>query len=152
MHPANAAALCIKPRGQLTAKQVATIDRLKQVSSDFAVMRGLAMSFRGILRGGDASRLEGWLNDAFASGIHWMRQFVITLKRDIDAVRNAITTPWSNGQTEGQINKLKTLKRAMYGRRSAARSAAAAPSQSQSGHLTAPPGQRLIRLPNLPTQ
>lgn len=116
LHPANAAALCIKPRGQLTAKQVATIDRLKQVSSDFAVMRGLVMRFRGILRGGDASRLEGWLNDAFASGIHWMRQFVITLKRDIDAVRNAITTPWSNGQTEGQINKLKTLKRAMYGR------------------------------------
>ena len=79
-------------------------------------MRGLAMRFRGILRGGDASRLEGWLNYGFASGIDWMRQFVITLKRDIDAVRNAITTPWSNGQTEGQINKLKTLKRAMYGR------------------------------------
>jgi len=33
-----------------------------------------------------------------------------------DAVNNAIDLPWSNGQAEGQINRLKTLKRAMYGR------------------------------------
>jgi transposase len=38
--------------------------------------------------------------------------------RDLQAVRNAITEPWSNGQFEGQINKLKTLKRSMYGRAS----------------------------------
>jgi transposase len=35
---------------------------------------------------------------------------------DVDAVRNAITVRCSNGQTEGQINRVKTLKRAMYGR------------------------------------
>jgi transposase len=40
------------------------------------------------------------------------------LRQDIDAVRNAIFEPWSNGQVEGQINRLKTLKRAMYGRAS----------------------------------
>jgi transposase len=38
------------------------------------------------------------------------------LRRDIDAVRNAIVEHWSSGQAEGQINRLKTLKRAMYGR------------------------------------
>jgi hypothetical protein len=38
------------------------------------------------------------------------------LRIDIDAVNNAIELPWSNGQAEGQINRLKTLKRAMYGR------------------------------------
>jgi hypothetical protein len=38
--------------------------------------------------------------------------------RDLQAVRNAITEPWSNRQAEGQINKLKTLKRSMYGRAS----------------------------------
>lgn len=38
------------------------------------------------------------------------------LRRDIDAINNAIQLPWSNGQAEGQINRLKTLKRAMYGR------------------------------------
>ncbi len=45
-----------------------------------------------------------------------MRRFAQTLRQDIDAVRNAVSEPWSNGQTEGQINHLKTLKRAMYGR------------------------------------
>src|SRR6516164_4971367 len=39
---------------------------------------------------------------------------------DIQAVRNAVIEPWSNGQTEGQINRLKALKRAMYGRASVA--------------------------------
>ena len=38
--------------------------------------------------------------------------------RDLQAVRNAIAEPWSNGQVEGQINKLKTSKRSMYGRAS----------------------------------
>jgi transposase len=42
------------------------------------------------------------------------------MRHDIDAVRTAIKESWSNGQTEGQINRLKTLKRAMYGRASVA--------------------------------
>ncbi len=42
-----------------------------------------------------------------------MQRFARTLRRDIDAVRNAITEQWSNGQAEDQINRLKTLKRAM---------------------------------------
>ena len=45
-----------------------------------------------------------------------MQQFAAILRRDLVAVRNAISEPWSNGQTEGQINRLKTLKRAMYER------------------------------------
>ncbi len=43
-------------------------------------------------------------------------RFARTLNRDFDAVKNAIEMPWNNGQAEGQINRLKTLKRAMYGR------------------------------------
>jgi transposase len=38
------------------------------------------------------------------------------LRQDIEAVRDAVVESWSNGQTEGQINRLKMLKRAMYGR------------------------------------
>jgi len=79
-------------------------------------MRKLAMRFRGILRGSDTGPLDGWLSDATRSGIHCMRQFAGTLRQDLAAVQNAIREPWSNGQTEGQINRLKTLKRAMYGR------------------------------------
>jgi transposase len=45
-----------------------------------------------------------------------MRRFARALRHDIEAVRNAVLEPWSNGQTEGQINRLKTLKPTMYGR------------------------------------
>jgi transposase len=45
-----------------------------------------------------------------------MQAFVGQLRRDILAVDAAVTTPWSNGQVEGQVNRLKTLKRQMYGR------------------------------------
>jgi transposase len=45
-----------------------------------------------------------------------MQQFARTLTRDIEAVRHAIAEPWSNGQAEGQLNWLKTLKRFMYRR------------------------------------
>jgi transposase len=45
-----------------------------------------------------------------------LARFARGLRRDIDAVCNAIDLPWSNGQAEGQINRLKTIKRAMYGR------------------------------------
>ena len=114
--PIVAAALCIKPRGLLSAARSTKVDTLKATSSEFATMRQLAMRFRGILRGSDAEPLDGWLSDAARSGIHCMRQFAGTLRQDLAAVQNAIREPWSNGQTEGQINRLKTLKRAMYGR------------------------------------
>jgi transposase len=42
--------------------------------------------------------------------------FAAGLVEDGDAVRAALTTPWSNAQTEGHVTKLKLLKRQMYGR------------------------------------
>ena len=74
-------------------------------------MRRLAMRFRGILRGHDTELLDRWLHDAHHSGVYAMQRFARTLQQDLDAVRNALTEPWSNGQTEGQISRLKTLKR-----------------------------------------
>src|SRR5271157_2034470 len=116
--PIVAAALCIKPRGLLTPNQAAKIGALKIASPDFTAMRQLAMRFRGILRSKDLQKFDVWLNDAQQSGIYAIHRFARTMRRDIDAVRNALTEGWSNGQTEGQINRLKTLKRAMYGRAS----------------------------------
>lgn len=75
------------------------------------------MRFRGLPRSKHVAKLGVWLKDAHRSGLYAMQRFARTLRRDIDAVRNAIAERWSNGQTEGQINRLKTLKRAMYGRR-----------------------------------
>ena len=79
-------------------------------------MRRLAMRFRGILRSKDIQKFGVWLDDAQQSGIYAMQRFARTVRRDLDAVTNALTERWSNGQTEGHINRLKTLKRAMYGR------------------------------------
>jgi hypothetical protein len=114
--PVTASVPCTKPRGKLTPEEAEKVDSLKVSLPNFAVMRGLAMRFRGILRGDDPSGLDGWLNDARAAGLYGIRRFAQILRRDIDAVRNAISEQWSNGQTEGQINRLKTPKRAMYGR------------------------------------
>jgi transposase len=53
---------------------------------------------------------------ALASGIHSMKRFVKNLHRDLEAVKNAVRERFSNGPVEGHINRLKALKRAMYGR------------------------------------
>ena len=114
--PIVAAALRIKPRGLLTPAQAVKIDALKNTLPDFTAMRRLAMRFRGILRSKDIQKFNGWLIDVQQSEIYAIRRFARTMRRDIDSVRNALIEGWSNGKTEGQINRLKTLKRAMYGR------------------------------------
>ena len=114
--PITAAALCMKPRSLLTERQAEKIEALKKASADFTSVRRLAMSFRGLLRSGDTNKLTAWIHQARQCGIYAMQRFARTLQQDLDAVRNAMTEHWSNGQTEGQINRLKTLKRAMYGR------------------------------------
>jgi transposase len=114
--PIVAAGLCVKPRGMLTSARVAKVDVLKSELSDFAEMRGLAMRFRGILRSEKAGKLGLWVKDAQQSDLYAMQRFARTQRRDIDAVRSAITEQSRDDQTEGQINRLKTMKRAMYGR------------------------------------
>jgi transposase len=96
--------------------EAAKVVALKKASPSFVEMRRLAMRFRGLLSGSDPSKLDRFLHDARRSGLSSMQQFERTLARDLNAVRNAIAEPWSSGQAEGQINRLKTLKRAMYGR------------------------------------
>jgi transposase len=118
--PIIAAALCIKPRDVLTPRQAEKVDVLKQALPMFASMRSLAMRFRGLLRGHNVDALDDWISDAMGCGLHTLQRFAARLSYDISAVRNAICEPWSNGQTEGQINRLKMLKRTMYGRASAA--------------------------------
>ncbi|MGO9235568.1 MAG: transposase [Methylocella sp.] len=56
------------------------------------------------------------MQDAQLSGVYATQRFARAARLDFDAVRNAVLGPWSNGQTEGQNNQLKAIKRAMYGR------------------------------------
>jgi transposase len=75
--------------------------------------RGLIDRFHSMIRKTVAADLDPWIADASVSLIASLATGII---RDKAAVRAAITEPWSNGQTEGQITKLKLVKRQMYGR------------------------------------
>ena len=63
-----------------------------------------------------AERLDSWLGQAEHCGIKKLENFASTLRQDYDAVRAALSSEWSNGQVEGQVNRLKMIKHQMYGR------------------------------------
>jgi Transposase len=65
---------------------------------------------------GDPHALAPWLEAAEQSGVPEVRAFVTKLRQDLPAVEAAVTLPWSQGQVEGHVNRLKLLKRSMYGR------------------------------------
>ena len=62
------------------------------------------------------SRLKKWTEQAKASGVPELKAFAVKLLQDIEAVVAAMILPYSQGQTEGRVNKLKFIKRSMYGR------------------------------------
>jgi len=113
--PQEAAALLSKPKAMLNERQSKIVEVLKR-TPDFAAMRHLVLSFRSILRHGKLSSLERWARRAKATGIASMSRFVRQLKKDWPAVENAVELVWSNGPVEGHINRLKVIKRQMYGR------------------------------------
>lgn len=76
----------------------------------------LAQAFVLMIRSSDASALQPWLEDASRSGIPELRTFAAGIKRDQAAVLAALTSSWSQGQVEGQVHRLKLLKRQSYGR------------------------------------
>jgi transposase len=114
--PQIAAALLSQPRPLLSARQAETVDALKEQCPGFTTMRRLVLSFRTILRVGTVATLHDWLTRATATNIHALQRFVRTLRKDLQAVEGAVTESWSNGPVEGHINRLKTLRRQMYGR------------------------------------
>ncbi|MEP7303887.1 MAG: ISL3 family transposase [Acidobacteriota bacterium] len=114
--PQVAAALLGQPRALLSARQAQTVDVLKQQCPGFTTMRRLVLSFRTILRVGKVATLHRWMDRAAATDIYALHRFVRTLRRDLSAVEGAVTERWSNGPVEGHINRLKMLRRQMYGR------------------------------------
>ena len=76
----------------------------------------LGEAFTGLIRDRAPDRLDPWLRQARDSTVRQLRSFAKGLQGDYAAVRAAAALAWSNGPVEGQINRLKTLKRQMYGR------------------------------------
>ena len=60
--------------------------------------------------------LDEWLASTEAADVPELRTFAASLRQDQAAVQAAITEPWSNGPVEGHVNRLKTIKRSVYGR------------------------------------
>ena len=79
-------------------------------------LRKLVLRFRALLRWRKVERLEEWIKNASASGFRFTAQFAKTLQRDEAEVRPAVAMRWNNGPLEGYVNRLKMIKRQMYGR------------------------------------
>jgi transposase len=117
--------LLVQPLTALSAADAAVVARLEQ-DREAARVAALGRRFTALVRGcgvrGNAdpktalAALEVWLADARMSGIRAMQSFAAGLEQDGAAIRAALTTPWSSGQAEGQITRLKMLKRQTYGR------------------------------------
>ena len=76
----------------------------------------LADEFTALIRKQSTGTLKEWLSRAEVSPCPEVRNFAEGIRRDESAVNAAMTTRWSNGPVEGHVNRLKTIKRQMYGR------------------------------------
>lgn len=76
----------------------------------------LVQTFMGMLAQQTSDGFDQWLVSMENCGIKKLQNFAISLQQDYDAVKASLVYDWSNGQVEGQVNRLKTIKRQMYGR------------------------------------
>jgi hypothetical protein len=91
----------------------AYVERLLALSPALATVRDLARRFGAMVRTRSVDALTPWLADAETGDLHG---FAAGLRQDEQAVRAALLLPWSSGQVEGQVSRLKLLKRQGYGR------------------------------------
>ncbi len=78
----------------------------------------LAGRFAKIMREGEEEKIGVWLKEAGSSSLSELQTFARGVRQDEAAIRAAVTLPWSSGQVEGQVKRLKLIKRSMYGRAS----------------------------------
>lgn len=114
--PRAAAWLVLRWADKRSADDQAVLDRVRRHVPELDEGVTFAEKFTGLVRDGAPGRLDPWLRRAQDRTARHLRGFAKRLANDYDAVRAAVTLAWSNGQTEGQINRLKTIKRQMYGR------------------------------------
>jgi transposase len=99
------------------AKEQVFLAALRQRWPELAENVWLVQEFRRVLAQDDPAQLQAWVDlSGEPNVLRPIRQFAKNLRRDWDAVVQAVCQPWSNGQVEGQVNRLKMIKRQMYGR------------------------------------
>ncbi|RWJ42130.1 MAG: transposase [Mesorhizobium sp.] len=89
------------------------LHHLHENAPELSIAGELARRFAATIRGDNDTGLDQWIADATGSEL---ASLAAGIGRDIEAVRAAITQPWSTSPVEGQINRLKTIKPQMYGR------------------------------------
>jgi transposase len=92
------------------------IERISAEQPKLATTISQARALAAMIRERKADQWDDWLAQASESEYRVWRNFAAGLKQDGEAVQAALRLPWSNGPTEGHINRLKCLKRQMYGR------------------------------------
>ncbi|MDQ3523254.1 MAG: ISL3 family transposase [Gemmatimonadota bacterium] len=102
----------------LSSEERHALQRAIEACADVAAIHPLVQKFSNMVRSREAGGLEEWLGRSLSCGVKGFETFAMGLKREQPAVEAALTLPYSNGQTEGQVNRLKTIKRQMYGRAS----------------------------------
>ena len=107
--------LCL-PTKRLTQKQQEDLQMLLEADSELSELYHLTQTFFGLMRDHSSGELTPWMESALQSKIPEIRSFARGLGRDEAAVRAGLDLPWSQGQTEGQITRLKLIKRQGYGR------------------------------------
>lgn len=100
----------------LTAAQVAYLERLRVQCPAIQTAQVVVQEFGRIVRERHRVAYDRWLATAEACGIAELSGVATFMRRDYAAIVAALTLPWSNGQTEGQVTRLKLVKRQMYGR------------------------------------
>jgi len=121
--PSHAAGILVKRPENRSEEEVRTLRRLKKVHRSTEHCCTLFEEFAEMLRDENHRNIEqvhvllvAWAERAKTSGVPELKAFAVKLLQDKDAVVAAMVLPYSQGQTEGRINKLKLVKRSMYGR------------------------------------
>jgi transposase len=90
--------------------------RIRQASPSAETAYGLAQAFMQMMREHTGQHLDSWLASAELSHLPELKSFAKGIQQDKAAVRAGLSLPWSQGPLEGHVNRLKLIKRSMYGR------------------------------------
>jgi transposase len=97
----------------ITREQLAAVIR---TYPETGILFDILKEFKEILNGNSPRRILWWIRKASALNIEELNRFINGLEKDLPAVKNAIAYANNNGIAEGSVNKVKVLKRIMYGR------------------------------------
>jgi len=114
--PRRATWLVLRREAQRTEAETQQLTQLRTQSTEVAEAMDLAQDFAALVRQRQPAQLDPWLTRATASTLDALRRFATGLLEDYAAVKAGVTGPWSSGPVEGHINRLKMLKRQMFGR------------------------------------